>query len=458
MKVFIFLKVINKSNFLVLFLSFIATFLLFCPTGVCLDHADDILTIYDTALDNAPELKAAFEQHEANQTKYYQGMSLLLPSISGSVEKSRVKYKYKNISSPLETEYYYNHDFYSVEAVQSVLNMNSWREFSLSKLSTEISGVDYSIIKQRFIMDIATIYFDLLFANENLSFSIAEKKAIKQKLDRAENELAVGISSEVEVLDALARYDIANAEQIEYENNILKQKDQLIKILGFCPENIFKLKTPIPLKTPAYLNIETWIKKAIENSKKIQLSKLNIKYKELEVKKAFSQHYPYLDLIGTYTSSEKEGTPSETEYTEGVVMLKLSVPVFSGGLTYSKTAEEKHRLKAMKHTLENMNREIARSIREQYNKITASISRVKALRQAVASSEKALSSREFGYKLGTSTLTEVLDAQSRLYKAQKDLTLARHDYLLSCLKLKNTAGVLTRSDLVAINRLLNHDE
>ncbi len=459
MWILIFPKIVSRSRHLVLSLSFFVVFFTMLSITVnCSANAEDLLAIYDTALDNAPELKAAFEQNAADQKRYYQGLSLLLPSINGSLQKSRAKYKYTNKHSQSDTEYYYNHDLYTVEAVQSIFNMNHWREFSLSKLSTEISDVDYSKIKQKFIMDIATIYFDLLFASENLSFIQAEKKAIKQRLDQAENELSVGISSEVEVLDAKARYDIASASQIEYENNILKQKDLLVKVLGFCPDNIIKLKTPIPLETPAHLNIQTWIKRAIENSKSIQLSKLNIAYKELEVKKTFSKHYPYLDLIGSYESSEKEDTPLETEYTEGIVMLKLSVPVFSGGSIYAKTSEEKHRLKAMKHTLENMNREIARSVREQYNKITASISKVKALRQAVISSQKALASRELGYKLGTSTLTEILDAQSRLYKAQKDFTMSRHNYLLSCLKLKNTAGILERKDLVEINKLLKHVE
>jgi len=451
-------KILSKSNFLSLFLSFFVIFLLYSVAYAVNKENFDLLTIYEEALAHAPELKAAFEQNEANQIKYYQGLSLLLPSINGSIERSRSKYKYRTKYSQSNTEYYYNSKLYSVEATQSIINLNRWREFSLSKLSTEISEIGYVEIKQQFIVDIATIYFDLLFAQENLSFIMAEQKSIEQRLGQAQNEMEVGIASEVEVLEAQARYDMVNAQQIEYENNIQAEKDQLAKILGFYPKGIIKLRAPIQLLTPGYLNIETWVERAIKNSKKIQLSKLNINYKNLEVKKAFSNHYPYLDLVGSYTSSEQEGTPTETEYEEGIAMIKLTVPIFSGGATYSKTSEEKHRLKSMTHSFEDLKREITRDVREQYNKITASISKVKALRQAVASSQKALSSREFGYKLGTSTLTEILDAQSRLFKAQKDLTSARHEYLLSCLRLKNTAGILGKKDLEDVNRLLEHGD
>ncbi len=84
----------------------------------------------------------------------------------------------------------------------------------------------------------------------------------------------------------------------------------------------------------------------------------------------------------------------------------------------------------------------------------AGISRVKALRQAVKSSQTALEASEAGYRVGTRTSVDVLDAQREIYGARRDYARARYDYLLNLLRLKQASGQLTPDDLAEIDGLL----
>ena len=45
-------------------------------------------------------------------------------------------------------------------------------------------------------------------------------------------------------------------------------------------------------------------------------------------------------------------------------------------------------------------------------------------------------------------------AEREGYRAQRDLSRARYDYLLDTLRLKRAAGILTGEDLVRLNRWL----
>jgi outer membrane protein len=84
----------------------------------------------------------------------------------------------------------------------------------------------------------------------------------------------------------------------------------------------------------------------------------------------------------------------------------------------------------------------------------AEISKVKALKQAVLSSAKALEASEAGFEVGTRTIVDVLDSQRELLRARRDHARSRYDYLLDTLGLKQAAGIVEADDLEQINGML----
>ncbi|HEV2229126.1 MAG TPA: TolC family protein, partial [Steroidobacteraceae bacterium] len=82
------------------------------------------------------------------------------------------------------------------------------------------------------------------------------------------------------------------------------------------------------------------------------------------------------------------------------------------------------------------------------------ISRVQALRQALASNQTALKATEAGYEVGTRTSVDLLNARKNLVQAQTNYAVARYDYILSVLTLRLAAGTLDRPELVSLNNWL----
>ena len=103
---------------------------------------------------------------------------------------------------------------------------------------------------------------------------------------------------------------------------------------------------------------------------------------------------------------------------------------------------------------EQQRRAVTRQTRESYNGVMSGISRVKALKQAVVSNQKALESTEAGYDVGTRTTVDVLNARRNLFSAKRDYARSRYDYILDTLRLKQAAGILSVNDLVDINNWL----
>ena len=143
---------------------------------------------------------------------------------------------------------------------------------------------------------------------------------------------------------------------------------------------------------------------------------------------------------------------SETE--SASIGLVLDVPLSTGGLTSSRVRESRSRYVQQVALAEQTKRSVERQARDAYDGVLAGISRVKALRQAVKSSQTALEASEAGYRVGTRTSVDVLDAQREIYGARRDYARARYDYLLNLLRLKQASGQLTPDDLAEIDGLL----
>jgi outer membrane protein len=101
--------------------------------------------------------------------------------------------------------------------------------------------------------------------------------------------------------------------------------------------------------------------------------------------------------------------------------------------------------------LERDKRRVDRETRAAFNGVVNGIERVNALQTSVFSNERAVASKEEGFRSGISTGLIVLDARRDLYSALKDLAQARYLYVLNSVKLKQSAGTLGVSDLRAID-------
>ena len=136
------------------------------------------------------------------------------------------------------------------------------------------------------------------------------------------------------------------------------------------------------------------------------------------------------------------------------ISLQLNVPIFSGGNTSSKTREAAYRYQQAKQNHEKTRRETERLARNAYLSVVANISQVKALKQALASSGIALEATQAGFEVGTRTAVDVLDSQRELFRAKRNYSEARYNYLLETLRLKQAAGLLAEQDIVQINNWL----
>ena len=91
---------------------------------------------------------------------------------------------------------------------------------------------------------------------------------------------------------------------------------------------------------------------------------------------------------------------------------------------------------------------------QSFNNITNGISKLKADRRAIVSSEASLRSTIEAFKVGTQTMLDVLQSQQDLFDTLRTYAADQYDYINATIALKEAAGTLTYLDLIEINKLL----
>lgn len=135
--------------------------------------------------------------------------------------------------------------------------------------------------------------------------------------------------------------------------------------------------------------------------------------------------------------------------------LELNIPLYSGGSTSALSRQASANSSKALDELDATRQEVISNTTREYRGVQSGALRIQALEKAVASNERSLTSTRKGFKEGgTSTNSDVLNAEELLYDARHDLFEAKLNYLMSRLRLASSVGSLGDDDIEQINDYL----
>ena len=414
-------------------------------------QADDLVSTYLLALDSDPQYQAAVEAHRAALEVIPQSRAALLPNIAISGDVSRNRFDPRNSG---DTSYSTNQT-YSVGLRQALYQRE--RFLQLEQADNRVVQADAQLVaaQQDLLLRVATRYFLVLGAQDNVVFVEADKEAIARTLDQAQQRFDVGLAAITDTLEAQARYDIAVSDAINAERLLDDTREALRELTGELPLAPEVLKAEIPLVTPEPVDQDAWVAAALEQNPLVLAARAATEVAKQEIQVQNSGHYPSLDMVADYSYRDVEfGGVTRLERNDSAIGLQLSLPLYEGGLVSSQTRQSRYQYNQAREEQEKQRRATERQTRDNYRGIISGISKVSALKNAVISNEKAVEASETGFEVGTRAIVDVLDAQRELLRARRDHARSRYDYLLDTLRLKQAAGILHETDLVQINNWL----
>ena len=424
--------------------------------------ADSLLDIYNDALENDPQYKSAEFSYLSGKEIKVQGRAGLLPNISISAQTNWNEY-YQN--GNLENEY--NNFSSSARLTQPLIRLDSWFKYRQSKFLTDAAEADFAYSQQALIVRTAELYFNVLRAIDNLSAARSEEKAIKKQLDQIRQRYEVGLAAVTEVQEAQLAFDLSLASRTRVEGEVYTAKEALNALVGREILSLDGLVNDLNVTNPVPASKEEWARKAVENNFRLQAANLRKFASKNNARSVASNHLPKVDIVGVQTESETNQyaydglntggafnitVPDETQ--RDTYSLQLSMPIFQGGAVISRTKQAYAESNKSSEDALFIERGVIQDVRSQYSNVVTLVANLRAQKQAVVSASSALEATKVGYEVGTRNIVDLLQAEKNLYSAERNLSNAKYDYLITTLRLHLAAGTLSPENLVEINNLL----
>lgn len=429
--------------------------------------ATDLMDIYKQAVFSDQVFQAAKATRVSVGESLPQSIAPLLPQLN--IQGANTTWNYNNnISAPKIPPRFvgdipqdqtgiikFNSNSYTLTLSQPLINFSQWMLVSQAKAIVNQANATFGAAAQDLIIRVATAYFNVLLAQDNLQFAQAQTNANAEQLKQARQRYEVGVDAIISVNNAQASYDKAAAQQIAAENALRNAQEALRQLTGQTYANIEGFKIELPLLSPQPFNVEEWVSAGAKQNLTLLAQRFATEAARENIKVNFGGHLPTVSAVGTYGGSNGQQLGTVNGY-NGTVALQVSVPIYQGGLVNSQVRQAQADYVTASANRENTYRAVIVTTRQNYNNVLAGISKIKADRQAIVSAQSSLDSTSEQYKVGAATMVDVLISLQNLYSAKQIYASDQYTYLLSTLQLKQAAGTLGPNDLQEINQWL-HD-
>ena len=445
-------------------LYFLGFFIL--SSSIYADEKKDLLTVYEEAVLNDAQLSSARIQNQSMKELIDQGLSLFLPNINIDASYGQNDNKRKILTSGINNDLlsgtsanYESYD-YGVTITQPIFNYASYAKYKQNLIQSSLSDKQLIKAQQNLIFRVSNVYFETLMAMDEIKLLQAQYSAIKAQLAEAEARFELGLISITDVNEAKTKEALLKIDKIDAIQKLKIKKRQIESITGILPGRLKPLNSVMTF-TKLENQAEEWVSMALENSLEIQIKKDEVQIADREIDIRSGDRYPTIDAMARRSRDwDKGGYPYGSVANKGVrsfsdtIGLEVNIPIYSGGYASSRVREGRLLKLKIKEDGEYLRRQIELEVRENYLNLQSNFAEINAYQQALLSAEITLDSTNLGFQVGLRNSVDVLRAQQVFFDAEKEMLKARYNYLINQVKLKQSVGMLSKTDIVNINKYL----
>jgi outer membrane protein len=309
--------------------------------------------------------------------------------------------------------------------------------------------------QQNLILRTTQAYFNVLIAQDKIELIKAQKTSILSQLEQAKITFEVGTATITDVNEAQARFDLVVAQEIAAVNEYQIAQHEIEQITGELPTALATVKSDIQVNS-LNQSMQNLLDVALQNNLNIAIQQDTLKLAEQDVAFNKAAHMPTLDAVANYNNAYTNGGLNGfgTEFSSASIGLQLQIPLYQGGAISSRVRQALLNQQKAKDDVEIARRQTNLDTQRAFLNLSSSVAQIKALEQALISSQSQLDSTKLGYEVGVRISVDVLNAQQQLFSAKRDLLQARYNYLVNIIRLKSATGLVAEVDLQDINQQL----
>lgn len=445
-------------------------------------RADTLRDIYELALKNDARLRASAATYRADREAEAQARSRLLPQISADAAYTRTRRDQEGDGvdviptgnpadpfafsvQPQKTDLDTRTRAWGVNLSQPLFDLPAWFSFKSGKELGKQAEAQLAADQQNLMVRVADAYFNVLRQWDNVQASRAQERADKRQLDQAQQRFDVGLIAITDIHEARAAADSSVAQRLADEGNLEVAYEALTVLTGQSHANLWRLNKDFPIVDPEPSNRADWVQFALDNNYTLKAARYGMEAARENATSKRMEHLPKITGDLSYRDENIRGSqdvtppsvfalPPDADNTTRAAMIKLTLPLYSGGYTSSQQRQAFERYNVALEQRTDTERTVIQNTRARHIEASTDVRRIKARSLSIVSSQSALEATQTGYEVGTRNIVDVLQSQRTLYNSRRDYANARYDYVLNMLRLKEQAGTLSPQDIYALDQWL----
>ena len=439
-------------------------------------QADTLFDIYELALENDALLRAKVAQYGADLELENLARAPLLPQAVAGYQVSETE---TDTTSPTiiqdpnlgfvvidgNSVRNIDNEGYDVSLSQTLFNLPAWFGWRAGKETSRQAEANLAAAQQDLIVRVVQAYFAVLRAQDNLRASQAQERAFERQLEQTRQRFEVGLIAITDVYEAEAARDLAQVSRIVDENNVAVAKENLSVLTGQTPGALYVLGEEFDPRPPEPNDRAEWVDFALSNNSELAAARYAEEAARQSATSSKMEHAPTVTATYRYQDSETTGSidqnppslfnlPPNSDQTNETWQVRFDMPLFSGGAVSANRRRAAEQFNVARESRINLTRNTVTQARSLHMTVVSDVSRVKARQQSIVSSQSALDATQAGYEVGTRNIVDVLNAQNKVFAAQRDYANSRYDFIINSLRLKEVAGTLSPEDIARLEGFL----
>lgn len=295
----------------------------------------------------------------------------------------------------------------------------------LAKVGYEVSGYQAELSRDEVVLTTEEYYWQYIGLQEKLRTVDMVEQLLASTYKDVDLYVKAGVTNRNDLMKVQLKVNSVKSTRLEIENGLSIVKMLLGQYIGMGTDD-FAIAPDSLSKLPAPQNYKVDHLQVLPNTSSYRLLTSNVEAAKLQKRLAVGKNLPTIGVGASYSYDNW----LDNDHRLGMVFASVSVPISDWWGGSHAIKKQKLSLQIAELEKEDASQLLLIRMQKCWNDLTEAYNQVALAKESIATAQENLRLNNDYYKAGTSTLTDLLDAQTSLQEARDQYTDSYTDYMV----------------------------
>jgi outer membrane protein len=311
------------------------------------------------------------------------------------------------------------------------------RNIRVAEMKKGVAEDTYKADQQELIYNLTSVYYKILQLQKLLVSNQASVTQLESHKRDVEEFLQVGTAPRLDLLKTEVELAHGRENVLAVKNNLDSAFELLKNLMGMDDASLAVSIADEPASEGACPSEAEAVSTALALRPDYRATARRKQIAEDRIKLAWGRQLPDIYGSGQYMKTAGASTTLKEDWSIG---LRLTIPLFDGGLIRADVNNARIELEKVKEEERALRLSIFREVKDALLDISIASERIGVAEKAMVSAREALRVERLKYETGGGTTTDVIDAQTALLRTETDYYQAQYDRETSLASLRKAMG------------------